>query len=115
MGVFPSNEPVQVTLGTIDDVGHGLAVGFGPGGGLQMLLELWRPFLEIGDTTGGFVAAQALGRDDDGTDTVELVVVDALDRRDGVGRRGEQFLFALVVKVLQSLPIRGAKQEEKQD
>ena len=63
----------------------------------------------------GLIAAFALGRDDDGSDAVELVVIDALDGRGGTGRCGEEFLFTLVVKVLQRHALGRAKQDKKKD
>ncbi len=77
--ICSADELVKFSLGTIDDIGHGLAGGPGPGDGLHVLLELRRPFFEIRDSMRGLIAAFALGRDDDGADAVELVVVDALD------------------------------------
>ena len=80
-----------------------MAGGFRPNGGLHLLLELRRPFFEIGDAMGSFVAALAFGRDDNRTDTVELIVIDTLDGRDGTSRCGVKLLLAFVVEVFKCL------------
>src|SRR5438046_1807748 len=74
--------------------------------GLELLLQLRRILLEVGDLLTGLIFRIATCRNDNRPHSVRLIVVDPANRRHQGAGRHEQFPFAEVVEV--SIFTRGA-------